>query len=937
MLTKLKKSNPQQSDVLGKGQRKVRKSPKEVVKEYLAEKMTSAVDWVRPEETGDTALNAAAAQTLAERVSLSNLLHFTDIDSEGFILSDDSYEVRLGFMIEYSPFSVAGTDAEGPIESVITLADKPGTVYQFGVLSSPEVMSFLNMWENARLKKTDSEMIGEMVRSRSKFMRGAAHSGKTETGEKYGYTLVKDKRVHPKKHNYYLTVMVPYTGTLNDEYQWEQFTDEVAKLRSGICSTLDGAQVRNLPLKRAEVRHVLRLILNPQHVPEKLRLDDEEYVKSIDAKVPYSAVANLVDRDLRLAASNDGTLLFEGSSDPADPRRRRMVSLTVDRFPVQSYLPLTSKLMGDIAKSSEALHRPFWLYTNIVTQDSEGAQDRMMMKMARVTRQLVSDSPAYQAFMSHLFEMRDQLSDMAKEARAGKMLVGAYMGINVLTDKESAQEDAQAVASIWSNHGFKAKPEKFISLPVYLCSIPGHFRPEMDPLNNRAGLQRIQTMTSFQAATLSHMQGEWRGSDPNRGGIPLVSRRGELAALDIQDKGNTNYNFTIIADSGAGKSFFAQDIVLDFMSKGGIAFIIDAGRSYFEFVEQMGGTNLVFKVSEPLDLNPFANIKKEQDLKEMLEMLKETIRYMAWPSSGDKVPDWQYTILEHAIEATWHKTRENTTILDVADWLRNHEEREAQKIAEQLRPYTHGRLCQWFNGEGKKVNLRGKLICLEMDDLKTQGAFRDVALTIMMQRIADAMYHGGDPSIPKLMLIDEAWDLLSSNQAGPFINRAYRTYRKYGGSAGIITQKFGDLELSEAAKAAYANSAWLLMLKQKPESLVTAFEKRYLSDDDFTKRLAESVHTIPGKYSEVLVKSDMGMGVYRFIVDPYTYWLYTTDKDDKAARMKMADKVQKENPNLPRSSCMAMALKRLADQRFQEMYGTTPDAEIARTRKAVEM
>jgi hypothetical protein len=143
--------------------------------------------------------------------------------------------------------------------------------------------------------------------------------------------------------------------------------------------------------------------------------------------------------------------------------------------------------------------------------------------------------------------------------------------------------------------------------------------------------------------------------------------------------------------------------------------------------------------------------------------------------------------------------------------------------------------------------------------------------------------------------------------------------------------------LSEAAKAAYANSAWLLMLKQKPESLVTAFEKRYLSDDDFTKRLAESVHTIPGKYSEVLVKSDMGMGVYRFIVDPYTYWLYTTDKDDKAARMKMADKVQKENPNLPRSSCMAMALKRLADQRFQEMYGTTPDDEIARTRKAVEM
>jgi hypothetical protein len=127
------------------------------------------------------------------------------------------------------------------------------------------------------------------------------------------------------------------------------------------------------------------------------------------------------------------------------------------------------------------------------------------------------------------------------------------------------------------------------------------------------------------------------------------------------------------------------------------------------------------------------------------------------------------------------------------------------------------------------------------------------------------------------------------------------------------------------------------MLKQKPESLVTAFEKRYLSDDDYTKRLAESVHTIPGKYSEVLVKSDLGLGVYRFIVDPYTYWLYTTDKDDKAARTRTFEEVQKQNPSMSRTGCMAEALKRLADKRFGEMYGTTPEREIERVRRAVTL
>src|SRR5699024_1729745 len=104
--------------------------------------------------------------------------------------------------------------------------------------------------------------------------------------------------------------------------------------------------------------------------------------------------------------------------------------------------------------------------------------------------------------------------------------------INIVSDDYSVHEDAQAVSSIWRRHGFEAKPERFITLPVYLCSLPGHFRPEMDPLSNRSGLQRIMTMTSFQAATLTHMQGEWRGCDPGKGGVPLISRRGELATLN---------------------------------------------------------------------------------------------------------------------------------------------------------------------------------------------------------------------------------------------------------------------------------------------------------------------------------------------------------------------------------------------------------------------
>ena len=49
-------------------------------------------------------------------------------------------------------------------------------------------------------------------------------------------------------------------------------------------------------------------------------------------------------------------------------------------------------------------------------------------------------------------------------------------------------------------------------------------------------------------------------------------------------------------------------------------------------------------------------------------------------------------------------------------------------------------------------------------------------------------------SLSKLILIDEAWDLLSGShpQAGKFINKGYRTSRKHGGSFVTMTAMPAD-------------------------------------------------------------------------------------------------------------------------------------------------
>jgi conjugal transfer ATP-binding protein TraC len=342
----------------------------------------------------------------------------------------------------------------------------------------------------------------------------------------------------------------------------------------------------------------------------------------------------------------------------------------------------------------------------------------------------------------------------------------------------------------------------------------------------------------------------------------------------------------------------------------GVAISISRGVTANGYITLQGGLNLVFRADDPVDLNPFDSIHTEEDLKENMELLLGVIRYMAFPNA-DKVPDFEYAKLEEGIEAAWREKREATRVRNVSEWLAKNEDTRVQDIAAQMPPFVEGRHADWFNGNGRPVDFyNAKFVVTEMDDLKNQGSLRDVVLTLMMNRIGHAMYladakNGGATKVLKLMLIDEAWDLLANNRAGDFIERAYRTYRKYRGTAGVITQSFKDFDKSPAATAAYENASWLFMLRQKPESLEAAFTTGKLMGDEYTKQLLRSVHTVPGVYSEIFIRCDEGQGVYRFIADPYAYWLYTTSPADKPLRVDKLNSYVKDG--LPRTEALARA------------------------------
>ena len=64
-------------------------------------------------------------------------------------------------------------------------------------------------------------------------------------------------------------------------------------------------------------------------------------------------------------------------------------------------------------------------------------------------------------------------------------------------------------------------------------------------------------------------------------------------SLSLHDS-DTNKNAVIAAESGSGKSFLLNEIIVSYLSEGAQVWVIDAGKSYKKLNEQLDGDFLQF-------------------------------------------------------------------------------------------------------------------------------------------------------------------------------------------------------------------------------------------------------------------------------------------------------------------------------------------------------
>lgn len=835
------------------------------VNRLLGNAVQRFTEWLRPQSPGALPVPTQLAVALTDRVSLHNWLSYREFDDENnllYLTAADTF--RVGFVLGFAPLLVAGTDIESQLEALLTNCPTD-TVVQFGVLSSTQTENQLADWLTARLRVNKYPLLQELALRRKEFFDAAAEHAGSLT---YGGTTFQ-----PRRYFYYVSVTLPYHGAPDDARGMEVFLKNVVGLRATMQGSLKGASIPSVPLDRTAFESMMIELLNPQLTPRQRR----EMLGSSMA-LPES----LIDRESRIMVGADGNIRFSSQKDGSTDVVASV--LTMDAPPARGWLPLTATLLGKPTSRDDRITCPFWMHTTIQVQDPDKARDRITMKLGSLNKQMMSDSPWYRSMMGHLYTQKEELDGLLDAARQGHSPMRVWSGVVLYNTEARAKSETEYVANLWRKPGFRCSQERYITLPVFLAGLPLMYDPAMDPPTR--GLQRANTVNSFNAATLAHVQGDWSGSPPNLGGPLLVSRRGQLASIDLFDS-PTNYNFVIIAKSGSGKSFFANELAVDFLSRNGVVRIFDVGRSYKRFASVMGGAVLEFSAENPVSLNPYSGIETYAELWELMPMLKSLVRQMAYPLTDDDSFEtqfnWEYAAIEQAITAAWERNGTATGLEHVYHWMSEQEDPRYRDLAFQLHSYAVGRYAKWFNGP-RQVRLDNDLIVIELEDLEVDPDLQAVVLTLMIHQITKDMYLS-DPERkrPKLLLVDEAWRLLGDKQSGGFISKAFRTVRKYRGSAGAITQSFADFAASAAARAALDNASWQFILKQGGEAIKFAVGQKWLPDDELLSELLTSVNSDMAQgFSEVFVRGENGQGVYRFVNDRHSYWMYTSHPEDLA-------------------------------------------------------
>ncbi|MBU0648378.1 ATP-binding protein, partial [Patescibacteria group bacterium] len=282
-----------------------------------------------------------------------------------------------------------------------------------------------------------------------------------------------------------------------------------------------------------------------------------------------------------------------------------------------------------------------------------------------------------------------------------------------------------------------------------------------------------------------------------------------------------NPNCTIFATSGAGKSYTVKLECLRYLMLGTNIIIIDPENEYQTLCEAVGGTFIPVSINSdrkinPLDMPDTSPGEEESAFRSAIITISGIMNIML----GNLTPE-ESAIMDRAIKETYAlkditedpATHKNPAPLleDLYNVLTNMSGGES--MAQRLQKYTEGSYAGLLN-HPTNIDLKSNFIVFSVRDL--EESLRPIAMYVITNFVWTKIR---TELKRRIMVIDEAWNLMQYEDSARFLHNLAKRSRKYYLGVTTISQDVEDFLGSKWGKAMISNSAMQILLKQSPASI----------------------------------------------------------------------------------------------------------------------
>ena len=442
---------------------------------------------------------------------------------------------------------------------------------------------------------------------------------------------------------------------------------------------------------------------------------------------------------------------------------------------------------------------------------------------AREKKGLVRD-PILDTAYQDLESLRDNL----QQAQEKLFDIGLY--ITLYGDSEDELDKIESeIKSILESKMIYVKPALFQQEQGFKSILP--IETDLLEVHSKLNSSPLSSLFPFVSFDLTSDKGILYGINRHNASLVIFDR------FSLE-----NYNSVTFAKAGSGKSYCTKLEILRSLMFDTDVIVIDPEKEYEALAEATGGKSFNISLNSTSHINPFdLPIPGEDEssadvLRSNIINLVGLFRIML----GGLTPE-EDAIVDRAISETYalKDITPDSDFSNVEPPLLSDFElvltgmKGAESIVQRLSKYTRGTWAGFLN-KPTNININYKFIVFSIRDMEEE--LKTVAMYIITHYIWNAVKRNKKK---RLLVVDEAWIMMKSEDAASFLFSMAKRGRKYFLGLATITQDVEDFLNSPYGLPIVTNSSMLILLKQSPV-VVDKLQKVFNLTDEEKYLLLES-------------------------------------------------------------------------------------------------